>query len=44
VSPVRVVKGEEHEDSILAAISDPGVAEEFREHVRGHHGGRLPWE
>jgi hypothetical protein len=43
VGPVLVRKEEQQEDSILAAIVNPGVADQFREHVRGHHDGRLPW-
>lgn len=43
VGPVRVSKDVQQEDSILAAIVNPGVADEFRWHVRRHHDGRLPW-
>jgi hypothetical protein len=43
VRPVKVRHGERHEDSILAAIDSPGVADQFREHIRGHYDGRLPW-
>jgi hypothetical protein len=43
VRPVRVRHGEA-EESVLESIVTAGVADQFREHVRGHHDGRLPWD
>jgi hypothetical protein len=42
VTPVKVRHGEA-EESVLESIATVGVADQFREHVRGHYEGRLPW-
>jgi hypothetical protein len=42
VRPVKVRHGEA-EESVLESIATVGVADEFREHVRSHYEGRLPW-